>query len=194
MHDYTAAPAVELLATHCCLCNRPLLDADSVERGIGPTCARKAGVDDVAHAPDWTRVRAILTPLDVTVPDDARRAANALVHRVGRDPHGADVPRYVEAIEALGYLRLAATLAEHLVPARAHVAREGDRLVVSAEVPATHFDGLVVALRAVPGRRWDRDRKVNVVPVASKRALWEALTRALPRGALVIGDRVCSVA
>ena len=195
MSDYANAPATELLATDCCLCGRPLLDAASVERGIGPTCARKAGVGDEAHAADWSRTLALLAPLGVAVVEgDARRTCNALVHRIGRDPHHADVPTLVCAVEALGYLRLAATLAEHLVPARVTVTPEGGLLVVEASVPATHFDGLVAALRAVPGRRWDRDRKVNTVPASAKRALWDALVRAMPRGALVIGTQVCSIA
>ena len=36
--DYTNAPATALVATHCALCGRALLDAASVESGMGPTC------------------------------------------------------------------------------------------------------------------------------------------------------------
>lgn len=47
MSDYTAAPATALLATHCLACGRPLLDAVSVEKGMGPVCRKKfLGEDD----------------------------------------------------------------------------------------------------------------------------------------------------
>ena len=36
---YTNAPATKLLATNCLACGRPLVDALSVERGVGPECA-----------------------------------------------------------------------------------------------------------------------------------------------------------
>lgn len=41
MSGYQSAPATARLATRCCICARPLLDAVSVERGIGPECRKK---------------------------------------------------------------------------------------------------------------------------------------------------------
>jgi hypothetical protein len=35
-----------LQATHCCVCGRELVDADSVERGYGPICAERLGLSD----------------------------------------------------------------------------------------------------------------------------------------------------
>jgi hypothetical protein len=35
------APAVELVAKKCCVCGHPLVEAESVLSGIGPTCAEK---------------------------------------------------------------------------------------------------------------------------------------------------------
>lgn len=189
---YLHAPATELLATHCCLCDRALVDAESVERGLGPTCAAKAGVGSEAHPADWPRALAAASRADVAlVEGDAHKAANALTHRIGRDPHAAAVPHLVEAIEALGYLQLAATLAEKLTPVTVRVEAEGDTLAVSAELPRGEvFDAFVEAMRAVPGRRWDGEHKVNRVPARSKAALWGALRKALPAGSIVIGARV----
>jgi Family of unknown function (DUF6011) len=189
---YLNAPATELLATSCCLCGRALLDAASIERGIGPTCAQKAGVGEAAHPADWSRVSEVLASVKLTVScDDARREANRLVHRIGHDPHAKEVPTLVEAIEALGYLKLAATLAEHLAPVTVRVEAEGSTFSVSADLPRGEvFDAFVAAMRAVPGRRWDSDRKRNVVPARSKRDLWAALLDSLPVGAVVVGSRV----
>ena len=38
MTDYRNAPQTQLLATSCCCCGRPLVDAISVQLGIGPEC------------------------------------------------------------------------------------------------------------------------------------------------------------
>jgi hypothetical protein len=65
MHSYTDAPAVALLATHCALCGRPLLDAPSVECGMGPVCRSKALQD---------------------APEAHRAEVNALVARIAARP------------------------------------------------------------------------------------------------------------
>jgi gamma-glutamylaminecyclotransferase len=43
MNGYENAPATRLLATSCACCGRALLDAISVEAGIGPDCREKYG-------------------------------------------------------------------------------------------------------------------------------------------------------
>jgi hypothetical protein len=43
-------------------------------------------------------------------------------------------------------------------------------------------------MRAVPGRRWDRENKCDRVPAASKAALFAALTKAHP-GQVARGPR-----
>jgi hypothetical protein len=190
---YLAAPALELVATACCLCGRALLDAASVERGVGPTCAKRAGVGDAAHPAEWERVRALLGALGLSPRgyDDARAEANRITHRIGAAPSAPEVPQLLEVIEALGYHRLAAAIAEHVVPVTITVANDNDTLVVTtSRLDDTLFEQYVLALRAVPGRHWDTERKANIVPVRSKRALWEALKKCLPKGAVVVGARV----
>ncbi len=193
---YLASPALELVATSCCLCGRPLLDAASVERGVGPTCARKAGVGDAAHEPEWQRVRAILARIGLAPRcDDARAEANRLTHRIGVAPSAPAVPVLLEAIDALGYHRLASAIAEHLVPVTVTIANDnGSLLVTTSRLDAEIFESYVDALRAVPGRRWDAEKKANVVPERSRRELGEALVGCLPSGALIVGTRVCAVA
>ncbi len=193
---YLAAPALDLVATACCLCGRPLLDAASVERGLGPTCAKRAGVGDAAHEPEWQRLRAILVRIGVAPRcDDARVEANRITHRIGAAPSAPEVPILLEAIEALGYHRLAAAIAEHLVPVTVTVANDNGALVVTTtKLDDGLFERYVDALRAVPGRRWDAERKANVVPTRSKRELWAALVGCLPSGAVIVGTRICAVA
>ena len=54
--SYENAPATKMLATHCCACARPLLDAASVTAGLGPHCRKKHGIpNDLDEA---TRERA----------------------------------------------------------------------------------------------------------------------------------------
>lgn len=65
MSTYANAPATVLLATACACCGRALVDAVSVETGIGPDCREKYGVT-------------------FQVGDAAHDEANALVHQVAR--------------------------------------------------------------------------------------------------------------
>jgi hypothetical protein len=50
-----------MIATHCACCGRPLVDAASVETGVGPVCRKKYG-------------------FDADVSEEARKRANALVY------------------------------------------------------------------------------------------------------------------
>ena len=43
--SYENAPATRMLATHCAACGRPLVDATSVETGMGPVCRERYGYD-----------------------------------------------------------------------------------------------------------------------------------------------------
>jgi Family of unknown function (DUF6011) len=167
--DYTAAPATALVATHCVLCGRPLVDAPSVECGMGPTCRERALVG---------------------APDAARAEVNALVHRIAAAPDAADVPSLVAQVAAHGYATLAARLTERLAEGRAVTVRaEGDGYAVAAPFSPAFNEAL---RECAPSRRWDRDAKVWRVPAVAKRGLWNALVRAFP-GAPLITDRGVSV-
>lgn len=193
---YETAPATLLLATHCCLCNRVLADAASVERGMGPTCAEKAGVGDASELPSWDdAASAVMVALGADaaqlVPgffaaatvNDARRGSNALVARIAADTASPAVPGLVVAVHELGFVVLAARLREALVGANAVlVSLEGDALVVRAPFSVAFNDAL--RLRA-PARRWDREARAWRVPCAAKRGLWEAISTAFAGGLLV---------
>jgi exodeoxyribonuclease-5 len=87
--SYAESPAAQLVASHCAACNRPLVDAVSVELGMGPEC------------------RARLTA-DLGVTPEARAEANAIVHAVAiGEFHGADFITAIRRLEDLGFAQLA---------------------------------------------------------------------------------------
>lgn len=170
--SYEAVPATDLVATRCALCGRPLVDAESVECGVGPICRDKYGYVD---GPDCHRVE-----------------ANRLVWEIAAAPAANDVPAKVSTIRALGYLKLAERLTERLLSnmGTVYVTYEADTMVVESDGLADDgFRALLVALRSVPGRRWDPIRRVNTVPVAQKRALWNALRSKMPTGVVIESER-----
>jgi len=170
--SYADAPATALVATHCCLCGRPLVDAESVERGIGPVCADKYGAE--------------------VGPSENRATANRLIWEIAAKPAANDVPAKVSALRVLGYGRVADRIAERLVPdmGTIRVAYENDRLVIDPEgLSDDAFGALLAVLRSIPGRRWERDRKVNTVPVSQKRALWDALRAKVPAGVAIESEK-----
>lgn len=142
---YQEARAVELVATSCCVCGRPLIDAPSLKAGIGPICAEKTG-----YGRD-------------ELPADVRDEVNRLVYELAA--YGRDV----RAIERLGRLR---ELGFHELVTRVEERLEslveiwtglvpGDSSRVWVEFPklATQeaFDALLADVRCVPGRRWERN-------------------------------------
>ena len=98
---YENAPACKLLATHCCCCGRPLLDAKSVEYGIGPDCRRKYGFND-KH------------------PEDVRKRANKVVYEIALMASNVK-PETADALQgacvqlgALGFDKLAARVMQRV--------------------------------------------------------------------------------
>src|SRR3954471_11004952 len=88
--SYENAPATKLLATHCILCGLPLVDAISVETGIGPICREKAGYGEIQASPE------------------DHKQANAYVHQLARSGATfADLLLGVAGLRILGFTRLA---------------------------------------------------------------------------------------
>ena len=166
MSDYENAPATILLATRCAACARPLVDATSVEIGMGPDCRKQyawfADTSEEGHE------------------------ANQIVYKValaassGNAPDAADINRLV----ALGFDKLAARLVERTCKVR--IAVSGDTLVVTT--PYRDDPGYLAAWQAVPGRKWVKANKANHVPVTSKAALWDLLLKWFP-GDLASGPK-----
>lgn len=193
---YEDAPATKMLATSCACCSRPLVDAVSVEAGIGPVCRERHGYGEAQGAPDWVAVRVLLacTPPGYVAlawegdEDGAHKAANVLVHRIAVEHDGAEVIRMTNALRHLGYAKLAGVIAERLAPISIEL--EGDRYAVKTP----YAPEVVEAMRRVPGRRYDRERKLNTFPTSSRTELWRTLSTLFagrnargPKGLFTIG-------
>lgn len=207
--SYESSPACSLLATVCVFCNRPLVDAESVERGCGPTCAENNGFDAASLLPSWGDAGASLVAafygaedsaraavpgfFAAAVAGDARRGSNALTARIAARAGAAPVTELahlVAAVQALGFVVLARRLTERLVEEGAvKVEVDGAHLVVRAPFSRDFNEALRVQ---APARRWDRDAKAWRLPVAAKRGLWNALRDAFP-GHVVISDKGTAV-
>jgi hypothetical protein len=162
---YELAPATALLATSCAACGRPLLDAASVAAHMGPECRQKYGV--------------------LSLDEETRTAANVHIFRIALLQTGAEVAERLSALRDLGLSDLADRITKRLAPDYAAViSTDGDRLVVKASYDVA----MACNLGLLPGRVWDKAKKVNTFPVSSKRALFEALKKGA-RGQKCLGGR-----
>jgi hypothetical protein len=170
--SYLNAPATGMLATYCACCSQPLLDAKSVELGIGPVCRKKHG-------------------FDLDVPEEARLAANKLVHEIACLQDDPDVRGRVVALSLLGFAKLADRIAKRVGCVRIEAA-PGEY-----HVRAPYNEAHVAAMRQVPGRRFFKDGKdrYDRVPATSRAALWGALKGVWagklgsgPKGFFVFGE------
>lgn len=199
MTTYENAPATRILATHCACCGRALLDAVSVEAGIGPDCRAKYGYGmfDVDPGPEgWTKAAAALGGAsgvakidalsdawyaDGGSPEAARRAANLLVHAIASESQAVRRGPCVVAIAHLGFVKLARKLGER---AGAILIDEKDGLL---RIKAPYSPTFNETIRGVPGQRWNPADKVRTVPPSAREALWMALKAAFPVGTPVFG-------
>jgi hypothetical protein len=174
--SYENSLQCRLLATHCCSCGRPLVDAVSVELGIGPEC--RSGFDGG------------ITP-------SQREACNVLTHRasvLATEGNVEGVRAVAEEVRALGLLGLADKIASRFVNAerqakitiRTVTITGTDYLAVDTPYKRSAGTEFVGAWRSIPGRLW-RDGR-NLVPVSSKPQLWALLKQFFP-GEFGKGDR-----
>lgn len=177
--SYESAPATLMLATHCVVCGRSLLDAKSVEVGMGPDCREKYGYDE-------------------PVSEEARREANKRVYLLAlyrahpRTASSREAVEHMERIRELGLSKLAAVLDERLSSVVIEVASPTGLYLYAP------FDPLFSAvLRSrVPNRRWVASVKAWLVPsdktgkAGTLEALEERFSGAIgrgPKGLFVIG-------
>jgi len=177
--SYETAPATKMLATRCACCSRPLLDTVSVESGVGPDCRKKYGYGSPQQAPDWNLAVVLLDSLmdkglvlgekgtAALSAQDAHGLSNALVHYVACEQKGANVAIVVATIRALGWHNLSTCIAERI--GSITVTEEKGNFLVKA--PYSEAFNMKIARVTGPGS-WDKVRKVRVVPVRQRRALW----------------------
>lgn len=147
MAGYENAPATRLLATDCAICGRPLVDAPSVESGMGPHCRKVYGVGT-----------------DVT--PEARERINRIVYAIALDQ--SCTLAQVRELAALGADRIVAKMAERF--ALATVTERDGALMVE-----TPYNETLVAL--MRGFAWDAAAKARRVPLTRARDLAERFRR-----------------
>lgn len=160
--SYENATATKMLATHCVCCGRPLVDAVSVEVGMGPEC-RKGFGDDVSN--------------------EARTKANELVHAaavMAQTGHVERVVEYASELKKLGFDKLASKVgrrfkkvADNRVKADIVIEEVGDELRVKTPFRRGKSKDFIQAWRKIRGRRYSKG--FNYVPKSQKAALWELL-------------------
>ena len=160
MNAYENAPATKMLAVNCAICGRPLVDAISIQQGLGPECRKE---------------------YDGGISQEIRLEANKLVHAaacaagIGRI---SEVMAAAEQVEALGMAVLAGKIRRRFKNAERNADIEIEELPSGEYRVVTPYrrkdsKAFVEAWRGVPGRRWVNG--ANVVPMASKKALWTVL-------------------
>ncbi len=177
--SYEEAPATKMLATFCSVCSRPLLDAESVERGIGPVCAEKYGFLGSVAA-------------------EARAEANVLVHMIAVEQEGEKVNVAIERLRELGFMKLANAVERRTV--RADIAISYKYLPVRQEETVTRvFPFFVVkapfnpefnqARYSITKAYFDKANKVHCIPANEKPALFAALRKTFPEGTTIRSPR-----
>jgi hypothetical protein len=163
--SYVNAPATRMLATNCCCCGRPLVDAISVELGIGPEC--RAGRTD-------------------GISKEQQEVCNKLTHAAAVAAQEGNVEKVrmlAEEIRGLGLAELADKVfhrfqnAERLAKITI-VALSDNTLSVATPFRRKEKSDFLAAWRSIPGRKYVRGK--NIVPVESKQELWALLKRFFP--------------
>lgn len=150
------APATKMVAIACACCGTPLVDARSLAVGMGPHCRSKHGYN------------AAMKGLEET----ARVVANKIIYEIAAAQEG---PMVIEQLNALRKLApeletVSDRIAKRIATVKISVRGDGAYLV-----QAPYLEEMVPAWRGVPGRRWDKDSKANVVPASSRVQLWAVL-------------------
>lgn len=186
--------ATKLLATHCAICARPLLDAISVELGIGPDCRKKymgkaIGATEAARIEANQLVYKLALQISVNqhgiVPTEALQAGYAIGGRkaIGEmlmaDTEGASM---LARIRELGFEKLADKLVS------AHILVTITAVGTSLSVAAPYNEDATGAWRAIPGRKWNPNTKTNDIPATQGQALY-ALLRRYYAGKAAIGPK-----
>lgn len=129
----------EGVCTHCAHCGQPLSDAVSAERGIGPICSKKGYHETPMEEVDATDALIALAEYPVLVdyltkkykPAGNRALCNGLVRTASLNRRTPVHAACCDAVEALGYKRLASALRESIAVIEIYeVAERPDSLMV----------------------------------------------------------------
>jgi hypothetical protein len=156
MTDYHDAPATKMLDIHCAICGEDLLDSKSVEYGMGPSCRSKHGFMG-KNAPN--------------VSEEARKEGNRIVYSIACGLPGEHLMAAITRLREIGFDTLANVLIDRKVAVM--VEDHGDWL----HVRTPYKEETLTAWRNIPGRKYNREEKINQVPnyPNGRLALWNLL-------------------
>jgi len=177
MSGYENAPATQMIATNCACCGKALVDAISVQTGVGPECRKRHGYN-------------------IAVPEAVRQAANKAIYQiaiaVSTDSVTATTVALAASLTDLGFPKIAEIISRRLTT----VSIEEVDGTYQVRVP---FSPDFNAASWTPGRKGlklpaaegkKRQPFVWRFPrtAAARKVLWTALAKAFP-GALGIGPK-----
>ena len=174
--NYTNSPAAQMLATHCAVCGRPLVDAVSVDTGVGPECRKRHGYN-------------------VEVDEETRAEANKLVRRIALEQTGISVLEAAGRLKELGLAELAKTIIDRKTKISIEEVVE-ENGAVNYRLRCPYNAMLVSTLQSIPGSRWSHEDKVWTIPRTgpARKRLWGGLLWAFtgqtgigPKGPFVLG-------
>jgi hypothetical protein len=176
----------EGVCSHCAHCGQPLSDAVSIERGMGPVCSKKGYKEDPTD-PDELQAMIDLAEYPDLVdfltenykPLGVRGLMNGLVRICSLNRKHDAFGACCEAIESLGYAKLASVLRESIAVV---LLSEPDKhpgcyVVWVKRRDFTRYWGYDV--KRIQGARQERGTRGIIVPKndVSRRKLWEAMRR-----------------
>lgn len=161
MNSYENAPATKMLATACVCCGRPLVDATSVELGIGPEC--REGMDG-------------------GIPEETRKVANEVVFKAALAAQAGEITKVkalAKVLEDMGLPGLSEKVCRRFRNADRYteivITVEGDFYRVETPFRRGKKEEFIAAWRRIPGRRF-KDM-ANYVPMTRKAELFDLLRR-----------------
>lgn len=202
--SYENSAAAKFVATHCGICGRPLVDAESVSAGIGPICADKYGLDrSPSGISDFESSVASISsckfqPIDnyfIGISEqNARKAANALVYTISAIAGqleftdvsmNPDLRFMADAVHHLGYVELASIIKERLDNWVEKLSKKVKIKIVKVEdnyeVSSPYSKRFLDAVHSnCPGNVWSANRKIRKISVHQKDALIKSLVYAYP--------------
>jgi hypothetical protein len=174
---------VEGVCTACAHCGQPLTDSDSIQRGIGPICSKK-GYDDVVEPKDDTEAFMALAEFPVLVewlttkykPKGNRVLVNALTRVASLNRRTPVHSACTDAIEALGYSRLASALRESICTIELYEVKDNAE-VYGFWVKKVDFSWTFWSkLKSLPGVHMTTyPKRQTIVPKSHRRALAKLL-------------------
>lgn len=166
---YENSASTLMLATNCVCCGRPLVDAVSVEMGIGPECRKGAYPENLA---------------------ESHGEANKLVYEASKLAQAGAVEKVLEIskqLKELGFDELSKKVAtrfknapRRMKDAKIIIEETEDGLLVKTPYRRGESQAFINAWREIPGRKYDRVSQKNIVPKEQKPALWNLLTEFFP--------------